>query len=523
METLDLNNPEDEGRLPGKPVSLWIATTPETNFDALAGGLTVDVAVLGGGITGIVTALLLKKAGRSVALIEAGRVVKSVTGNTTAKITSLHGLIYDHLISQFGQENAQRFADAQQAAIERIASLVKEYSIDCDFARTDAYTYTEDENELELITKEVEAARRLGLPVEYAETSPLPFDIKGAVRFTNQARFHPRKYLLALAGEISGGGSYIFEETRALDIEEEDKGCRVQTTRGMISARDVVLATHFPFYDHGMYFARMHPKRSYVLGCRLRGSTPEGMFITAGSPFHSFRPNPSDDRGQIWMVGGENHKTGEGGDTSERYKRLELYARETFDVESIEYRWSTQDNVTVDKVPYIGKSTPATEHVYVATGFGGWGMTNSHAAAMILTDMIAGHENPWAEVFDPNRIKPVTSAKDFVAENVDVAKRFVADRVNVPEEEGTADVLEGEGRVVELNGERVAVCKLEGRVHAVSATCTHMGCIVNWNSAERSWDCPCHGSRFNYDGHVIQGPANKSLEQKSATARDAGE
>lgn len=516
MDTLKLNNPEDEGALPGKPVSLWIATTPETNFGSLENDLAVDVAILGGGITGIATALLLKKAGASVAVIEAGRVVESVTGNTTAKITSLHGLIYDHLITQFGTENAQKFADAQQAAIERIASLIKEYDIDCDFARTEAYTYTEDENELELITKEVEAAKRLGLPVEYAEDSPLPFDIKAAVRFTNQARFHPRKYLLALVREIPGGGSYVFEETRALDIEEEDKECRVKTSRGQLRARDVVLATHFPFYDHAMYFARMHPKRSYVLGCRLRGQTPEGMFITAGSPFHSFRPNPSEDGGQIWMVGGENHKTGEGGDTRERYRRLELYARETFDVESIEYRWATQDNVTVDRVPYIGKQTPASDHIYVATGFGGWGMTNSHAAAMILTDMIAGRENPWSEVFDPNRFKPVTSAKDFVVENVDVAKRFVADRVNTPEEDDLSDLLEGEGRVVEFSNERVAVCRLEdGAVHAVSATCTHMGCIVNWNSAERSWDCPCHGSRFNPDGKVIQGPANKSLKRVS--------
>jgi Rieske Fe-S protein len=216
------------------------------------------------------------------------------------------------------------------------------------------------------------------------------------------------------------------------------------------------------------------------------------------------------------MVGGENHKTGQGGDTRERYRSLERWARERFPVESIEYRWSTQDNVTVDKVPYIGKASPGTKRVYVATGFGGWGMTNSMVSAMILSDLVLEVENDWSSLYDPNRFKPITSARDLVVENADVAKHFVADRLFVKEEEVFPDLMEGEGRVVELDDEKVALCKLEGgATHAVSATCTHMGCIVAWNAAEKSWDCPCHGSRFNYDGSVIQGPANKDLKKVS--------
>ncbi len=518
MDTLKLNEPTGGSELPGRPVSLWIATTPETNLEQMGGDVTVDVAVLGGGITGIATAALLKKAGASVAVVEADRIVKGVTGNTTAKVTSLHGLIYDHLISQFGEEKAQAYADAQQSAIEKIASLVQEHSIDCDFFRTDAYTYTEDEAELEQITAEVEAATKLGLPASFAERVPLPLPVKGAVRFSNQAQFHPRKYLLKLVETIPGGGSFVFEQTRALDIEQGEP-CKVTTNRGVIRARDVVLATHFPFYDHAMYFSRMFPTRSYVLGCRLKGDVPEGMYVSPGVPHHSFRNNPVED-GVIFMVGGEHHKTGQGGNTNEHYQRLELYAREHFDIESIEYRWSTQDNNTVDKVPYIGKSTPTSDHVYVATGFGGWGMTNSHVAAMILTDLIQGRKNEWAETFDPNRFKPVTSAKDFVVENVDVAKRFFADRADAPDAEEEAPVQEGEGLVVEYDGEKVALCKVEGKVHALSAVCTHLGCIVSWNNAERSWDCPCHGSRFDFDGKVIQGPANKDLAPAREKSRE---
>ena len=514
MDVLELGeNPG--GELPGKPVSLWIATTPDTEFPAQQGDVTVDVAILGGGITGIACAHLLKQGGASVAVVEAGRIVKSVTGNTTAKITSLHSLIYDHLTKNFGQEKAQMYADAQQAAIEKIASIVAEYEIDCDFLRANAYTYTESEEELEQITAEVEAATKLGLPASYVEETALPFRIKGAVQFANQAQFHPRKYLLELVKLIPGGSSHVFEQTRALDVEQDEHVCRVRTDKGTITAKDVILATHFPFYDHAMYFARMFPGRSYVLGCRLNGPVPEGMYVSPGFPHHSIRNNPYED-GRILMVGGEHHKTGQGGDTEERYKRLETWARSRFDVRSIEYRWSTQDNNTVDKVPYIGKSTPTSDHVWVATGFGGWGMTNSHVAAMILSDRILGRENPWAEVFDPNRFKPVTSAKDFVVENVDVAKHFFGDRLSASDIDSAGELAKGAGEVVDWKGEKLAVYKDEsGAVQAVSAVCTHLGCLVSWNGAEKSWDCPCHGSRFNYDGHVIQGPANKDLEPKS--------
>jgi glycine/D-amino acid oxidase-like deaminating enzyme/nitrite reductase/ring-hydroxylating ferredoxin subunit len=513
MDFAEVGDVAGGSELPGKPVSLWIATTPETNYPTLEGEVSVDVAVLGGGITGIAAAYMLKQAGASVAVIEADRLVKSVTGNTTAKITSLHSLIYDHLISEFGEGKARLYADAQESAKEKIASLIEQLGIDCDFRRTSAYTYTLDEQEKEQIEREVEAATRLGLPVAYTEQTELPFPVRAAVRFDNQAQFHPRKYLLALAEKIQGGGSHVFEGTRALDIEEGET-CTVRTDGGMVRARSIIVSTHFPFYDPNIYFAAMYPTRSYVLGCRLNGPVPQGMYVSTGTPHNSIRNNPYEG-GEIVMLGGEHHKTGQGGDTRERYQRLEEWARANFDIASIEFRWSTQDNNTVDRVPYIGRLSSGSEHVYVATGFAGWGMTNSHVAALLLSDMIQGRENPWGELFDPSRFKPVTSARDFIRENMNVAKEFMADRVSTPELDDLSKIPKGGGEVVKWKGERVALYKDEtGKIFSCSAVCTHMGCIVHWNGAEKSWDCPCHGSRFNYDGHVIQGPANEDLEPK---------
>lgn len=513
MDENKVNREKASENLPGRPVSLWIATTPDTDYPQLPENLSVDVAVLGGGITGIATAYHLKQAGATVAVLEADRIVKSVTGNTTAKITSLHSLIYDHLISQFSEEQACAYAEAQEAAKERIASLVSELNIDCDFRRTSAYTYTLLEEEVSQIEAEVKAAERLGLPVSLTRETELPFAVKAAVRFDNQAQFHPRKYLLSLAERIEGDGSYIFEETRAFDIEDGEP-CTIKTSRGTIRAGSVVLATHFPYQDPNIYFAAMHPMRSYVLGCRLNGPVPQGMYVSVGTPHNSIRSNPYQG-GEIVMLGGEHHKTGQGGDMSDRYRHLEEWARANFDIQSVEFRWSTQDNNTVDKVPFIGRLSAGAKHLYVATGFGGWGMTNSHIAAQLLTDMILGRQNDWEKVFDPSRFKPATSARDFISENLNVAAEFMGDRVSTPELDDLEKIPKGWGEVVEWKGERTALYKDEaGKLYGCSATCTHMGCIVHWNSAEKSWDCPCHGSRFNYDGKVVQGPANEDLEAK---------
>ena len=493
--------------------SLWLTTTPSTNYAPLDGDHRVDAVVVGGGIAGLSTAIALKDAGRSVAVVEAGRIVEGTTGHTTAKLTAQHGLIYDYLESRFGTERARQYAEANQAGIEEVASRVDRLGIDCDFRRRPAYTYTESIEDLEAIHREVDTARRLGLPASYTESVGLPFDVEGAVRFDEQAEFHPRKFLLAIAAAIHGDGCAVYEQTRALDV---DRGAtvRVETDRGEIRADDVVVASHFPFFDRAGYFARMHPWRSYLLAVRIDEPPPNGMYYSRNSPPETIRSHPTDD-GELLIVGGQKHRPGTGSDPSVHYRRCEAYARQRFSVGSIEHRWATHDYTTVDRVPFVGKIGPRATNVYVATGFGGWGLAAGTVAGSILADLIRGRENPWAELFDPQRITPRASARTFLTENSRTGLRMVADRTKqlLSRDEDGPDP--GEATVSRQDGEPVARYRDDdGELHAVSAICPHMGCVVDWNDAERTWDCPCHGSRFSYEGAVIRGPAMEDLSEK---------
>jgi len=383
--------------------------------------------------------------------------------------------------------------------------------VDCDFERAPAFTYTESRDHVRAIREEVNAARRLGLPASYTESTSLPFDVAAAIRFDDQAHFHPRKYLLALAREVATGGGHVFENTRALDVDD-GRPCRVSTDRGSILADHVVVATHFPFYDEAFYFSRLSPKRSYVLAARLEGSVPSGMFYRHGEPYFSVRPHPAGDQSMA-LFGGQNHRTGHGNGTTERYRALERRVRERFDVESVEYRWSTQDFVCIDRVPFVGKLAPQVSNVYVATGFGGWGMTNGTAAGSILADHVLGRETAWAEVFDSGRIRFGASAGSFVEHNRHAMNHFVRDRLGGPPSVTGLDLESGDGSVVDVDGDPVAVSRDEdGDYHVVSAVCPHMGCLVEWNDGERSWDCPCHGSRFDHDGTVVDTPAVEDLD-----------
>src|SRR4051794_7992462 len=509
--------------LEGKNTSLWVDTAPETDYPVLRAGLHVDVAVLGGGIAGLTTALLLKRDGAKVAVVEAGRVGAGVTAYTTAKVTSLHGIQYQSVESSFGEDGARVYAEANEAGLERVAQFVDELAIDCDWRRKPAYTYAEDDGDRGKIEDEVEAAVRAGLPATFTTDTDLPWTVAAAIRVEDQAEFHPRLYLLALAEEVDGDGSHVFERSRAIAVAGGRERVRVSTTRGELTADQVVVATHFPFLDRGGYFARMHPERSYGLGLYLKrgAKAPQGMYLSTESPSHTVRSHPTARGGastkEMVITGGESHKTGQGGDTAARVARLERWTRERFDVESIEYRWSTQDNMPVDGVPFIGRLAPFQKRLWVATGFMKWGLTNGTAAGMILTDLIGGRDNPWASLFDATRFKPLASAKELVKENANVGVRFVGDHVGRPDVRSVEALAPGQAGIVRRGAGKVAAYREEdGTLHTVSAVCTHLGCQVKWNEAERSWDCPCHGSRFDFTGRVIQGPAVKDLEEKTA-------
>jgi glycine/D-amino acid oxidase-like deaminating enzyme/nitrite reductase/ring-hydroxylating ferredoxin subunit len=508
---MDNNKPNWNGDFSSPPQSYWIASTPKTNYPVLDHDTSVDVAVIGGGIVGITTAYLLKQEGFKVAIIEADHILQGTTGHTTAKITSQHGLIYHKIKKNMGEEKAKQYADANQNAIEFIEALINKKNIKCDFHRSPAFVYTQDNNYVNQIEEEYLAASQLGIKAAYQEDLSLPFDVKAAVKFENQARFHPRKYLLPLAEDIPGDDSFIFEQTRVINIEEGDP-CTIITNReNKVKAKIVVIASHFPCYDGlGFYFMRLYPERSYALAVKIKEPFPEGMFITAEDPGRSLRLQDLNGE-QLLIISGEHHKTGQGEDTSNHYRNLKTFTKDNFHTTDILYRWSTQDYTTPDEVPYTGHLTSRTPNLYVATGFGKWGMTNSTASALIIRDLIVKNESPWADVYNPSRFTPIASAKNFVMENANVVKELIGGKLAVLPE--NVKIEPGTAKTFELEGQKVGAYRDEkDALHFTDTTCAHMGCEVKWNSAEKSWDCPCHGSRYTYEGDIIEGPAIKSIK-----------
>lgn len=497
--------------------SIWLDDPRGPAYPALDGDLSVDVAVLGGGIAGLTTALLLARGGASVAVIEAGRVGHGVSGHSTAKVSSLHGTAYGEIASRFDETAARVHGEANEGAIAQVAALVDELGIECGWQRGPAFVYAENAGEASSLEAEAELARGIGLPASYTEDIDLPWSPPAAVRFEGQAEFDPYAYLTALAAAVVRSGGRVLEGTRALDVAEGEP-CRVHTATGTIVAGDVVVATHVPILDRGAFFARTHLERSYVLGVRVgAGVELEGMYLSTESPTHSLRRVRSrdDERGAMLLVGGESHKAGQGGDTLERVRRLETWARARFPVRAVEHRWSTQDAMPLDGLPFIGPVTPLASRVHVATGMRKWGMTGGTVAGMILSDAILRRPNLWASLYDARRIRPAASARSFVAENLNVGRRFVADRLVRPRRRPVSELRPGEAAVLRDGVRSVAISRDEdGTVRAVSALCPHLGCLVQWNSAETSWDCPCHGSRFDRDGRVLQGPAVRDLEPR---------
>jgi nitrite reductase/ring-hydroxylating ferredoxin subunit len=333
------------------------------------------------------------------------------------------------------------------------------------------------------------------------------------VRFDDQAEFHVHRYMTALAHAFVAAGGTIHEHSRAVQVDD-DAECVVRTAGGRVTAEHVVVATHYPFLDRSLAFARLTPQRSYAILCRIDGTPPEGMFITAGSPTRSVRGVRQGGE-ELLLVGGEGHRTGTGGDTEERYQALEAFAREHWTVRSVDFRWSAQDNTTDDGIPYVGPLTPFTDSVLMATGFAKWGMTGGTAAAQVLSDRILGRENAWTELFDPNRLNLRVAGPSLLMKNAEVGLHFIGDRLRQRGTRTPTDLQPGEGDIVRHDGEAVAAYRdEEGKLTAVSPTCTHLGCRVQFNHAERSWDCPCHGSRFAPDGEVLEGPAVHRLERK---------
>jgi glycine/D-amino acid oxidase-like deaminating enzyme/nitrite reductase/ring-hydroxylating ferredoxin subunit len=505
--------------------SLWIETTSETDYRAVEGEVEVDVVVVGAGITGVTTAWLLKREGRRVALVEMRRLGEGATGYTTAKLTVGHNLIYAQLAKEHGEETARTYAASNQWAIERLEELVSAEAIECDWERAPNYVYTEDKRCLSHLRKELEAARRAGVSAELTTDTDLPFPVLGAIRVEAQAQFHPRKFLQGLAGQIVGEGSHVFEQTRVEEVRSGDRW-EVLTQQGTLRAQHVVLATHLPFLDRGLFFAKAHPQKSYAIAAQIEHSqAPLGMYINAEQPTRSIRSTPGPNGSRFLVIGGEGHRPGRDDDTRRRYEALEGFLRDRFDAREVRHRWSTHDYVPLDRLPYIGRLRRSDERLLIATGFAKWGLTKGVIAAAILTDAIVGRDNPWASAYDANRLSLKRStARKFLIENAKVASWFIGDRIRLRDDEDDIDALQpGEGTVGWIRGGHLAVHRDdEGQLHALSARCTHLGCLVGWNRADRTWECPCHGSQFGADGALLQGPATEPLQPRSLPGFTAG-
>ncbi|QDT17606.1 FAD-dependent oxidoreductase [Alienimonas californiensis] len=484
----------------------WNATAEAPDFPTLSGDVSVDVAVIGGGIVGITAARLFKDRGLTVAVVEAQRVGRQVTGRSTAKVSSQHGLIYQKLEKNFGEERARLYGEAQEAAVRMIRQLAAEHGIDCDLEDQAAYTYTREEKQVSQIEDEVKVAQKLGLPATLVRQTDLPFDVLAANRFDGQAQFHPTKYVAGLAGTVPGDGSHVFERSRAVDWEPT----RVVTDQGVVTARHVVMATHLPLGQVGGYYAQAHPMAEPVVAARVKGA-PEGMYLSVDKPSHSYRAHRNANGETYAIVAGNSFKPGHTDEERQSVEDVERWLNENFDAGPIEYRWVNEDYSSIDNAPFIGWSSSIGEGYLVATGFNAWGISNGTAAGMILADLVEGRENPWTSLFDATRVKPVAGGPKFVKENLSVAAHLVTGYLS--RRPKSYDELEpGDAAIMEIDGEKVAAFKDEqGVVHAVSAVCSHMGCIVGWNETDRTWDCPCHGSRFELSGEATHGPATQPL------------
>lgn len=458
--------------------SIWNKEVFLPHRQSLEEDICVDAAVIGGGMSGILTAHFLNETGLRTVVLEANRIGSGQTGKTTAKITSQHGLIYEPLIYRLGTERAKQYADANEAAVREYRRMVKERNIDCDFVDCAACLYAVED--WQSIAREYEAAEKLGIAVDYREAAELPFAAGRALFFQEQAHFHPLKFLKAVVEPLT-----IYEQTKVLHVEKN----QIYTNRGTVTAEHIIFCSHYPFLNlPGYYFLRMHQERSYVLALE-NADKMKNMYYGVDGPKLSLRM-----QGEVLLLGGESHRTGqnEGG----RYQRLRDVARRYWPQCREILAWSAQDCMPLDGIPYIGRFSRATPNWYVATGFQKWGMSSSMAAAMILSDLIIKGENPWADVFSPERFHLAASAVSLFQNTVQAAKGLLLGAVAASD--GCPNGKEAQDSQTTQGG-------------AQAPRCPHLGCRLTWNPDEKTWDCPCHGSRFDSQGRILEGPAQNNL------------
>jgi glycine/D-amino acid oxidase-like deaminating enzyme/nitrite reductase/ring-hydroxylating ferredoxin subunit len=509
----------------GSTTSIWMETAKIAARPALTKNMTADVCIVGAGIAGLTTAYLLAQEGARVAVLDDGLIASGETSRTTAHLVNELDDHYFELERLHGEKGAKLAAQSHTAAIDRFEAIIAKEEIDCDFERLDGYLFVPPGEATDVIEKELEAAHRAGLAgVERVLRAPLEgFDTGPCLRFPRQAQFHPLKYLNAITQAIEKNGGQIFNLTHAEGFEDGGSGPgQVKTSKGpIVSARAIVVATNTPVNDWVKIHTKQAAYRTYVIGMRVaKGSVTKALFWDTPDPYHYVRLQDAGNH-DVLIVGGEDHKTGQADDADQRFERLEAWTRERFRVaEDVEFRWSGQVMEPVDGLAFIGRN-PGDKNIYVATGFSGNGMTYGTIAGILLTDLIQGRENEWTKLYDPSRTS-LRAAKEFAKENLNVVAQF-ADYATAGDVDEAGEIAAGTGAVIRDGLKKVAVYRsTSGELHRHSAVCPHLGCIVDWNSIEKTWDCPCHGSRFDPFGKVLNGPAIGGLANEEQRARKAG-
>ena len=495
--------------------SIWIETTGnDLNLKPMEKEQNTEVCIIGAGLMGLTTAYYLTLLGKKVMIVEKGEIGEKVSGNTTGKITSQHGLFYDHLIKDYGKEYARKYLEANEEAIKNIREIIEKQQIECDFSERKSYVYTLNEDEVIDIEKEVNAVNELGKEARLVTETDLPFKVKAAIEFNGQAQFNARRYMLGLAKLILKENK-IYNFTTATDVKKEGDKFTVYTDRGNINAKYVVLATHYPIINlPGFHFLKMYQSTSYIIAIETNSKLPQEMYINNKPPIYSFRTADYNGK-EVLLIGGSDHKTGEPIPDNSKYDELEKKAKEMYPDCKVLFKWNTRDCIGLDKIPYIGEFSNLLPNMYIGTGFKKWGITFSNIAANIIVDKIMGKHNKYEEIFTSTRLKPIKNRwemKNILKESVEsiALNKFKIQPASVDEIEND------NGGIIQVNGENIGIYKdNKGNIYAVNPVCTHLGCLLSWNNLDKTWDCPCHGSRFDYMGKNIYEPAIKNLIAKN--------
>ena len=504
--------------------SYWIQSTKNLKLnEKITNNYETDVCIIGAGLAGLSTGYYLAKEGINVIILDKDNIGQKVSGNTTAKITLQHNLIYDYLIKSFGTGFAMKYFKSNKEAISNIKKIIDDENIECDFEYQDNYVYTTNQDDITKIHNEIKAINSLSnilnsnekdIFADFVTSCNLPFKICGAIKVKDQAQFHPLKYMFGLSKAIKNKGGIIFTNSLVTDVKQKDGVYTTYTDKHFIKSKYIVIASHFPFKDFpGFYFSKMYQSTSYVLGIDTKSDLFDGMYISSDKPTFSYRTAKYKDKKILIMAGGD-HKTGYAPDNNQTgYNILEQEAKKYYPNCEILYRWNTRDCITIDKVPYIGDFSNLMPNMFVATGFNKWGITSSNVAANIIRDKILGIKNEYSKIYEATRFSPIKNAHEMKNITSQVLKSFVTNRIKIPEENLSA-IKNDNGGIIKVNGASIGIYKdINGKVFAVNPTCTHLGCLLTWNNLDKTWDCPCHGSRFDYTGKNLYDPAFKDLER----------